>query len=153
MGCIMVWWCLPDRPGLRPSVTVFRTFLLHAWTYWAENLDICLFNCTKKTQAEVSSICINFCRSYAPFGTLNTWKTQFSHFSPTFADILSWNFAYEFIILHYRSSWSVINLRKFSVGVMPLLEAKSRKYQGEFEVKGRVKTWQVRGIRSQQLEH
>ena len=31
--------------------------------------------------------------------------------------------------------------------------AKSRKYQGVFEVKSRVKTWQVRGIWSQQLEH
>ena len=29
-------------------------------------------------------------------------------------------------------------------------EAKSRKYQGVFEVKSRVKTWQVRGIWSQQ---
>ena len=31
-------------------------------------------------------------------------------------------------------------------------EAKSRKYQGVFEVKSRVKAWQVRGIWSQQLE-
>ena len=36
---------------------------------------------------------------------------------------------------------------------MLFLEAKSRKYQGVFEVKRRVKTWQVRGIWSQQLEH
>ena len=33
------------------------------------------------------------------------------------------------------------------------LKAKSRKYQGVFEVKSRVKTWQVRGIWCQQLEH
>ena len=32
-------------------------------------------------------------------------------------------------------------------------KVKSRKYQGVFEVKSRVKTWQVRGIWSQQLEH
>ena len=31
-----------------------------------------------------------------------------------------------------------------------ILKAKSRKYQGVFEVKSRVKTWQVRGIWSQQ---
>ena len=31
-------------------------------------------------------------------------------------------------------------------------KAKSRKYQGVFEVKSRVKTWQVRGIWSQQLD-
>ena len=30
---------------------------------------------------------------------------------------------------------------------------KSRKYQGVFDVKSRVKIWQVRGIWSQQLEH
>ena len=35
----------------------------------------------------------------------------------------------------------------------PVFEAKSRKYQGVFEVKRRVKTWQIRGIWSQQLEH
>ena len=33
------------------------------------------------------------------------------------------------------------------------LKAKSKKYQGVCEVKSRVKTWQVRGIWSQQLEH
>ena len=32
-------------------------------------------------------------------------------------------------------------------------QAKSIKYQGVFEMKSRVKTWQVRGIWSQQLEH
>ena len=32
-------------------------------------------------------------------------------------------------------------------------EAKSRNYQGVFEVKSRVKTWQVRGIWSQELDH
>ena len=34
-----------------------------------------------------------------------------------------------------------------------LLEEKSRKYQGVFKVKSPVKTWQVRGIWSQRLEH
>ena len=36
---------------------------------------------------------------------------------------------------------------------MQFKKAKSRKYQGVFEVKSRVKTWQVRGIWSKQLEH
>ena len=39
--------------------TVFRTFLLHALTYWAEILHMILFRCTKD-QVRVSSICINF---------------------------------------------------------------------------------------------
>ena len=39
-GRVMVWWWLSVRPGLHPSVHLsqFRTFLLHALTYWAEIL-------------------------------------------------------------------------------------------------------------------
>ena len=48
--------------------TVFRTFLLHALIYWAEILRMTLFYCTTD-QVWVSSICVNFCGSYAPFGT------------------------------------------------------------------------------------
>ena len=48
--------------------TVFRTFLLHALTYWAEILHMTLFYCNTD-QVWVSSICVNFCGSYAPFGT------------------------------------------------------------------------------------
>ena len=48
--------------------TVFRTFLLYALTYWAEILHITLFYCTTD-QVRVSSICVKFCGSYAPFGT------------------------------------------------------------------------------------
>ena len=48
--------------------TVFRTFLLHALTYRAEILHITLFYCTTD-QVWVSSICVKFCRSYAPFLT------------------------------------------------------------------------------------
>ena len=44
-------------------------------------------------------------------------------------------------------------MRKYLKTVDFINKAKSRKYQGVFEVKKRVKTWQVRGIRSQQLEH
>ena len=48
--------------------TVFRTFLLHALTYWAEILHLTLFYCTTD-QVSVLSISVNYCRSYAPFGT------------------------------------------------------------------------------------
>ena len=39
--------------------TVFRTFLLHPLTYWAESLHITLFFCTND-QVWVSSICVYF---------------------------------------------------------------------------------------------
>ena len=47
---------------------VFRTFLLHALTYWAEILHGTLFYCTTD-QVRVSSICVYFWRSYASFWT------------------------------------------------------------------------------------
>ena len=48
--------------------TVFRTFLQHALTYWAEILHMTLVYCTTD-QVRVSLLCVNFCGSYAPFGT------------------------------------------------------------------------------------
>ena len=53
--------------------SVFRTFLLHALQYWAEILHMTLFYCTTD-QVRVSSICVNFCGSYAPFWNLEYWK-------------------------------------------------------------------------------
>ena len=47
---------------------VFRIFLLHALTYWAEILHRTLFYCTTD-QVRVSSICVYFWRSYASFWT------------------------------------------------------------------------------------
>ena len=47
---------------------VFRTFFLHALRHWAEILHMTLFYCTTD-QVRVSSICVNFCGSNAPFGT------------------------------------------------------------------------------------
>ena len=58
-------------PFLTPNCykyAVFRTFLLHALTFWAEILHMTLFYCTTE-QVRVSSISNNFCWSYAPFGT------------------------------------------------------------------------------------
>ena len=57
--------------------TVFHTFLLHALTYQGEILHMTLFYCTTD-QVRVSSISVNFCGSYAPYGTKNTENTQFS---------------------------------------------------------------------------
>ena len=58
---------------------VFRTFLLHSLTYWAEILYITLLCCTS-IQVWVLSIYVSFCGSYAPFGTWNTGNTVFHTF-------------------------------------------------------------------------
>ena len=46
--------------------TVFRSFLLHALTYWAEILHMTLFWCIT-VQVQASSLCVNFGRSYHSF--------------------------------------------------------------------------------------
>ena len=89
--------------------TVFRTFLLHALTYWAEILHMTLFYCTTD-QVRVSSIFVGV----MPLLELKLLEIHsFPHFSLTCFDILSWNFAYDFVLLYYRSSSSVVNFRQF----------------------------------------
>ena len=86
--------------------TVFRTFLWHALTYWAENLHMALFY-WNKDQLRVSSI---FCGRYAPFGTLNTWNTQFS----ALFSYMLWHIELKFFmwlsLMYYRSSLSIVTL-------------------------------------------
>ena len=91
---------------------VFRTFLLHALTFRAEIWHMTLFYCTTE-QVRVSTISVNFWWSYAPFGFRILKIHSFPHFSLTRFDILSWNFAFDFVLLYYRSSFSVVNFRQF----------------------------------------
>ena len=145
---------------------------ISALTYWAEILHLTLSYCTTD-QVRVPSICVNFCRSFAPFGIYNTENTQFStlfsytlwhidlkfcislcvtvlqikfeccqlpsnfvgvmplldleywkihsfpHFSFTCFDISGWNFTYDFVLLYYRSSSSVVNFRHSFMELYP----------------------------------
>ena len=115
------------RPTLRPSGSpsvrppVFRTFLLHTLTYWAEILHMTLFSCTSD-QVRLSSFCVNFWRSYASLWTYNIGNVQFSAF---FSYIL-WHIELKlciwlcFILLQIK-----FECRQFAsmfVGVMPPLE-------------------------------
>ena len=53
---------------------------------------------------------------------------SFPHFSLTCFDILSWNFAYDFVLLYYRSSSSVVNLRQFLWELCPFWNLEYWKY-------------------------
>ena len=92
--------------------TVFRVFFLHALTYWADIFHFTLFYYTTD-QVRVSSIFVNFWRSYAPFELRTLQIHSFPHFSLTPFDLLSWNFAFHFVLLYYRSSSSVVYVRQF----------------------------------------
>ena len=53
---------------------------------------------------------------------------SFPHFSVTRFDILSWNFAYDFVLLYYRSSSSVVNFRQFLLELRPFWNVENWKY-------------------------
>ena len=53
---------------------------------------------------------------------------SFPHFSLTCFDILSWNFAHDFVILYYRSSLSVVNLCQFLLELCPFWNLQYWKY-------------------------
>ena len=90
----------------------FPHFSLTHFDLLSWNLHFTLFYCTTD-QVRVSSICVNFCGSYAPFKYRILKIHSFPHFSLTRFDLLSWNFAFHFVLLYYRSSSSVVNLRQF----------------------------------------
>ena len=48
------------------EIHIFFNCFLHTLTYWAEILHLTLFYCTTD-QVRVSSLCVSFWRSYAPF--------------------------------------------------------------------------------------
>ena len=109
------------------AIHIFRTFLLHTLAYWAEILHMTLFYCTSD-QVWVSSICVNFCRSYSPFGTLNTGNTQFSAFFSSCVQVFSWNFTYDFVLLCYRWRLSVISWRQVLKELCPFWNWEYWKY-------------------------
>ena len=53
---------------------------------------------------------------------------SFPHFSLTCFDILSWNFAHDFVFLYYRSSLSVVNLRQVLLELCPFWNLEYWKY-------------------------
>ena len=87
---------------------VFCTFLLHALTYWVQILYMTFFN-VPQSKFE----CRHFASIFVgvmPLCELRILEIHsFPHFSLTCFNILSWNFAYDFVLLYYRSSSSVVN--------------------------------------------
>ena len=101
--------------------TVFRTCLLHALTYWVEILHMTLFYCTTD-QVRVSSICVNFCRSYAPFGTQNTENIQFSALFSDMLWLIELKFCTWLCFTEIKINYECRQIESIFVGVMPLLE-------------------------------
>ena len=103
-------------------------FLLHALTYWVQILYMTLFLCTTE-QVWVVVILLQFLYELCLFVNLEYSNIHsFPRFSLTCFDILSWNFAYDFVLLYYRSSLSVVNLRQFLWELCPFWNLEYWKY-------------------------
>ena len=103
--------------SVRPSVRVFvRPFsALFSYMLWHIELKFCTWLCSNVLQIKLEYR--QFASSF--FGVMPLLELRilaihsFPQFSLTCFDILSWNFAYDFVLLYYRSSSSVVNLCQF----------------------------------------
>ena len=111
-GRIMVWWCPSIRPSDSPSARFphfsHTCFDILSWNF-AHDFVLLYY------RSSLSVVTLRqFLKELCLFLNLDYRKCAvFYTFSPTCFDILSWNFAYDFVLLYYRSSLSVVTLRQF----------------------------------------
>ena len=115
MGRILVWWCLSVHPSVRVSVRQSQFSALFSFMLWRFELKFGMsLSCYEHS---IKFECRQFPSSFVGVMPLLELKIQeihrFPQFSPTCFDILRWNVAYDFILMYYRSSLSVINFRQF----------------------------------------
>ena len=122
-GRIMVWWCpsvhpsvrVSVRPSIRPSVRPSQFSALFSYMLWDIELKFCilLYYDARKSKFE----CHHFPSIFDGVMPLFNFKLlqicSFPHFSPSCFDISIWNFAYDFVLLYYRTSSSVVNFLQF----------------------------------------
>ena len=97
---------------------------------WHIELKFCTWLCFTKIQTKFK------CRHFASIfvGVMPLLEHRilkihcFPHFSLTCFDILSWNFAHDFVLLKYRPSSSVVNLRQFLWELCPFWNLEYLKY-------------------------
>ena len=108
------------RVSVRPSVTVFRTFLLHALTYWAEILYVTFFLWTFD-QVRVSSIFVGV----MPLVELRILEIVNTQFYTLFSYILrhiELKFPIWLRLTVLQIKFECCQFALIFVGVMPLLE-------------------------------
>ena len=119
-----------DSPGLRPGLRQSQFSELFSYMLWHIELTFCM-------SLSFYEHSIKFeCRQFPSIfvGVMHLLELRileilsFPHFSLTCFYIMSWNFAYDFILLYYRSSTSVVNLRQFLWELCPFLNLEYLKY-------------------------
>ena len=88
---------------------------LFSYMLWDIELKFCIWLCF--TVLQIKFECCQFASIFVGVMPLLELRILEIHSFPLFSltcfDILSWNFAYDFVLLYYRSSSSVVNLRQF----------------------------------------
>ena len=112
--------CPPVCQFVRPSHSFSALF---SYTLWHIELKFCIWFCFTALPIKFDSryFASIFVR-VMPLSELRILEIRsFPHFSPTSFDILSWNFKYDFVLLHYRSSSTRVTLRQFLYELCPFL--------------------------------
>ena len=103
---------------------------LFSYMLWHIELKFCIWLCF--TVLQIKFECRQFASIFVGVMPLLELKLleihSFPHFSLTCFDILSWNFAYDFVLLYYRSSSSVVNFRQFLWELCPFWNLNYWKY-------------------------
>ena len=122
----MVWWC----PSVRVSVRQSQFSALFSYMLWHIDLKFCvsLYFYARKIKFE----CHQFLSLFAGVMLLFNFKLlqicSFPHFSPTCFDILSSNFAYDFVLMYHRASLSVVILLQFLLELCLFVDLEYSKY-------------------------
>ena len=107
----MVWRCLSGFPSVSHSFPHFFPTCFDILNWISSYEHSIKFECR-----EFASIFVGV----MPLLELRIMEIQsFPHFSLTCFAILSWHFANDFVLLYYRSSSSVVNLRQFCRSYAP----------------------------------
>ena len=98
-------------PLLELKLLEIQFSALFSYMLWHIELKFCTWLCSNVLQIKFE--CRQFVSIFVGIMPLLELKIlqihSFPHFSLTCFDILSWNFAYDFVLLYYRSSSSVVN--------------------------------------------
>ena len=132
-GRIMVWWCPSGSPSVRPSVRPVSVRPFSAlFSYMLRHIELKFRTWLCFNVLQIKFECHHFAlisEGVMPLCELRIWKIHsFPHFSPTCFDILSWNFAHDFVLMYYRASSSVITLRQFLKELCLFWNLEYRKY-------------------------
>ena len=108
-------------PSVRPSVRPSQFSALFSYMVWDIKLKFCvsLYLDARKIKFECHQFPSIFAGVMPLLGLRILEIHSFPHFSLICFDILSWNFAYYFVLLYYRSSSSVVNLCQFLLELCP----------------------------------